>query len=427
MKRKLVTIITLGAIIAGVSSVRAMDLGSTTVIRATQQALNEAGFNCGTPDGISGQNTQNAIMQYQTDKGLNVDGQISEILLANLGFSWDNPYGTQVDTFVSRYNESVTHFNDISSQSGDPSINQITYSNIDQNGNVIDGVSEISFGLNTVDTYIGSCTLVDKDGTFDVKNLYELSSIAYALDSAYSSPDDALKGVTDLFEKYTLKRDNFICNVLNVGESIVFSFLCENPNPEIVKVEIPQEMIEAGEIGIGDASNYLENHRYAYVKLIMDADAEVSSSIDKKREEYIENSAKEKMIVSLNSENATAAVQVAVDAINDSVSVVNRLLNSFDNGEEITVDEAKKLLADSIDDLDNGIISLKTMGDNSSISQIQMNGISVIEELQSGYWMIIQELSGDGKIQQDNLNDAVIASDISSSLENVAAWFGTVS
>lgn len=427
MKRKLITIITLGAIITCVPSANAMDMGSKSVVYATQQALNEAGFNCGTPDGISGQNTQNAIKQYQNDKGLKVDGQISEALLTSLGFSWDNPYGIPVDSFVSRYNESVTYFNDISSQSGDPSINQISYSSIDQNGVVIDDVSELSFGLNTVDTYIGSCILMDRDGTFDVKNLYELSSIAYAMDSSYSSPDDALKGVTDLFEKYSLVRDGFTCNVLNVGESIVFSFTCDNPNPEKVEIEIPQELVEAGATGMGDAVNYLDAHRYAYAKLFMGADEDASLGIDKKREEYIENTAKEKMITSLNSENATAAVQLAVDAINNSVSVVNRIIHSFDNGETMTADEAKKLLVGSIDDLDNGIISLKTMGDNSSSSEIQTNGIKVIEDLQSGYWLVIEGIEGDGELQQDNLNNAVIASDLSSIFDNVSAWFGTVS
>ena len=427
MKRKTFIMIIAGTILACEISVNAMDLGSINVVRAIQQALNEAGFNCGTPDGISGQNTQNAIKQYQTENGLEVDGQISEALLISLGFSWDNPYGISVDTFITRYNEAATHFNDISSQSGDPSINQISYSEISQTGSAIDEVSEITFGLNTIDTYVGSCTLVDKDGTFDVKNLYEVSSIAYAMCSSYSSPDKALEGITDLFDKYTLSKDGFTCNVLNVGDSIVFSFACENPNPETVEIDIPEEMIEAGESSMGETAKLLEEHRYAYAKLIMGDEDDVSASIEKKRTGYIETTSNQNLITSLNSENATAAVQVAVDVINNSVTVTSTILNSFDNGGTLTKDEARKMLADCIDELDLGIISLQTMGDNSSISEIQANGIAVIEEMQNGYWVIIKCIEGDGELQEEEINNALIKSNLSSTYENVAAWFTTVS
>lgn len=56
-----------------------------TTIRIVQQALNEAGYNCGNPDGIAGSGTTSAITQYQTDKGLTVNGLVTDELVQSLG------------------------------------------------------------------------------------------------------------------------------------------------------------------------------------------------------------------------------------------------------------------------------------------------------------------------------------------------------
>ena len=54
-------------------------------IKAAQTALNEAGYDCGTPDGIAGKGTAGAVTNYQTDKGLNITGTITHELLIALG------------------------------------------------------------------------------------------------------------------------------------------------------------------------------------------------------------------------------------------------------------------------------------------------------------------------------------------------------
>jgi len=54
-------------------------------IKAVQQALNESGYSCGSPDGVAGKNTKNAIRSYQTDKGLTVTGTVTHELLVSLG------------------------------------------------------------------------------------------------------------------------------------------------------------------------------------------------------------------------------------------------------------------------------------------------------------------------------------------------------
>lgn len=56
-----------------------------TTIRIVQQALNEAGYNCGTPDGLIGGKTTEAITAYQTKKGISVNGLVTDELLQSLG------------------------------------------------------------------------------------------------------------------------------------------------------------------------------------------------------------------------------------------------------------------------------------------------------------------------------------------------------
>ena len=54
-------------------------------IRAAQTALNDAGFPCGTADGVAGQKTAAALTAYQTEKGLTVTGTITHETLMSMG------------------------------------------------------------------------------------------------------------------------------------------------------------------------------------------------------------------------------------------------------------------------------------------------------------------------------------------------------
>lgn len=95
---------------------------------------------------------------------------------------------------------------------------------------MLDGITTVSFGLNNVGSYVDSCTLQDNDGIYDVKNLYELSSVAYALNTTYSSPADALTGVQKLFEDYKIENDNLTYSILNAGDKVTFSFAYKKLN-----------------------------------------------------------------------------------------------------------------------------------------------------------------------------------------------------
>ena len=53
-------------------------------MRALQAALNARGFDCGTPDGLTGPATLRGIRQYQRSRGLAADGFATLELLQGL-------------------------------------------------------------------------------------------------------------------------------------------------------------------------------------------------------------------------------------------------------------------------------------------------------------------------------------------------------
>lgn len=54
-------------------------------IRKVQEALNSAGYNCGTPDGIAGSGTYAALNAYQDANGLTVENAITDEVLVSMG------------------------------------------------------------------------------------------------------------------------------------------------------------------------------------------------------------------------------------------------------------------------------------------------------------------------------------------------------
>ena len=68
---------------ASVSQQAASD--EAELIKKVQQALNEKGYDCGEADGIMGQKSTQALMNFQTDCGLTVDGVIGQEVKTALG------------------------------------------------------------------------------------------------------------------------------------------------------------------------------------------------------------------------------------------------------------------------------------------------------------------------------------------------------
>ena len=67
-------------------------------VRTLQNALNEAGYDCGEVDGIFGTKTKNAVKAFQKAKGLKVDGIVGRNTWTALGL-WEGPVFVQPPNF----------------------------------------------------------------------------------------------------------------------------------------------------------------------------------------------------------------------------------------------------------------------------------------------------------------------------------------
>ena len=114
MKKKLWIAAGLMSLALSVNVAAAYDQG---VIKQVQQALNDAGFDCGTPDGLAGEKTKAAVSAYQTQQGMDVTGEISDALLEALGLSVEAAETT--DTSAAEVIETQTTADTGSPHSGD--------------------------------------------------------------------------------------------------------------------------------------------------------------------------------------------------------------------------------------------------------------------------------------------------------------------
>ena len=58
-------------------------------VKAVQTELNKRKFNCGTPDGAFGKNTESAVKKFQESKKLTADGKVGKDTALALGFAWE--------------------------------------------------------------------------------------------------------------------------------------------------------------------------------------------------------------------------------------------------------------------------------------------------------------------------------------------------
>ena len=61
-----------------------VEITDTETIKQIQELLNSNGYQCGTPDGIAGQNTRNAVIEYKKANGMEATSVISQKLLDSL-------------------------------------------------------------------------------------------------------------------------------------------------------------------------------------------------------------------------------------------------------------------------------------------------------------------------------------------------------
>jgi len=103
------------------SSGTAMQQDESSVKQA-QQALNDKGFNVGTPDGIAGPKTQAAVKKFQQQQNIGASGQLDPQTLAALGIQTSADMTLGQDTSSqSNTSSSTASSPDTSSTSSSPS------------------------------------------------------------------------------------------------------------------------------------------------------------------------------------------------------------------------------------------------------------------------------------------------------------------
>lgn len=85
------------------------EYSDSATIKVVQQALNSAGYNCGTPDGVAGGKTTEAITKYETDKGITVNGVITDELLNSLNIADEVKAEAEKEAAKAEYDGNYTY------------------------------------------------------------------------------------------------------------------------------------------------------------------------------------------------------------------------------------------------------------------------------------------------------------------------------
>ena len=83
--RKITAILLVVLLLLSFVSAFSAEYKDKDMVKQVQQALNDAGYDCGKPDGISGKKTKAAITEYQIANGLTPTGIIDDELKDSLG------------------------------------------------------------------------------------------------------------------------------------------------------------------------------------------------------------------------------------------------------------------------------------------------------------------------------------------------------
>ena len=153
---------------------------SQDTVKMVQNKLNELGYDCGTPDGIAGQHTKEAVQNYQSDNGLEPSGVIDDKLLDSLGVNnlpdSSNVPGVTVDVFVERYNAAINTYNQIAERDGYEKASTISNLSTNTEDYVLDKKTKSELTLNS-----GKANSIDKVCSFSFSYWFDESSFNSAL------------------------------------------------------------------------------------------------------------------------------------------------------------------------------------------------------------------------------------------------------
>ena len=151
-------------------------------IKSIQSILNAWGYNCGTPDGVMGKNTTEAIKQLQRDQEMAETGEISMDLI-DLMLS-----GIPYTTVNMRYNEAVNFWNSVSSSTGASYLTEADFNTSEVDYCMNNNMKIKIFGSEDSGNMAHGFA-ISSDGSFDVSTaVVEMYSIVYAMDLDVESP-----------------------------------------------------------------------------------------------------------------------------------------------------------------------------------------------------------------------------------------------
>ncbi len=208
---------------------------NSETVKVVQEFLNEQGYNCGTPDGIEGGNTKNALLAYQKDNGLYESGIVDDSVLKSMKDKTSatqstensavssNNIGMSIDTFVARYNEAVDYYNAIANRDGYSTTSYITKDNLQGEEYSPSGNSKICVNPNTtIKDPVGIMNIwIDDTAKIDTNVATgEIMAIIYAIDPSLSSGADALELWGKLNQNSEVQQDGIAFDNYSFGNLV---------------------------------------------------------------------------------------------------------------------------------------------------------------------------------------------------------------
>lgn len=170
-----------------------------TLVKSVQTVLNFWGYDCGTPDGIAGAHTKEAVTQYQRDQGIEETGEITYDLISRM------TNGVPYNVFERRYNEMVDYLNTMTSQTHATYMNHISI-NLDTEKYTPDNIFDIYINPNYTDkTMIGLINIGSTNGSSYTETefataLAEYYATIYAFDPSITTLSEALDKATQILD-----------------------------------------------------------------------------------------------------------------------------------------------------------------------------------------------------------------------------------
>ena len=194
MRRVFCFVLSIGLIAGLVSHVSAVEY-SKDMVATVQRILNRWGYQCGPADGIAGENTKQAVMDFQMDQGVDITGEIDENLMDRMmcGIPWT--------VFDKRCHYATEVWNANSDRTRVSHVNSVLLNDTDEqycpNNNLC-----ISFNPGSSEKKMITAVHVSSVGD-DVDYsmaIVELESFLYGLDLNIGNPLDAYDIVLEIFK-----------------------------------------------------------------------------------------------------------------------------------------------------------------------------------------------------------------------------------